>query len=69
MNSMARRMFQLVEPIGVIPYSAHEPNELDVRPGVHRLLGHLLGPKGGALRYWVRRRWWTRCSTTSLPVR
>lgn len=27
MNSMARRMFELVEPIGVIPYSAAEPNE------------------------------------------
>jgi hypothetical protein len=27
MNSMARRMFELVEPIGVIPYSADEPNE------------------------------------------
>lgn len=27
MNSLARRMFELVEPIGVIPYSADEPNE------------------------------------------
>src|SRR5438034_10264495 len=27
MNSMARRMFELVEPIGVIPYLADEPNE------------------------------------------
>lgn len=27
MNSMARRMFELVEPIGVIPYAADEPNE------------------------------------------
>ena len=27
MASMARRMFELVEPIGVIPYSADEPNE------------------------------------------
>src|SRR4029078_5009630 len=27
MNAMARRMFELVEPIGVIPYSADEPNE------------------------------------------
>src|SRR5215469_863878 len=27
MNSMARRMFELVEPIGLIPYSADEPNE------------------------------------------
>ena len=27
MNSMARRMFELVEPIGVIAYSAGEPNE------------------------------------------
>lgn len=27
MNSMARRMFELVEPIGVIPYSAEEPDE------------------------------------------
>jgi hypothetical protein len=27
MNSMARRMFELVEPIGAIPYSANEPNE------------------------------------------
>jgi hypothetical protein len=26
-NAMARRMFALVEPIGVIPYSADEPNE------------------------------------------
>jgi hypothetical protein len=27
MNTMARRMFELVEPIGAIPYSADEPNE------------------------------------------
>ncbi len=27
MNALARRMFELVEPIGVIPYSADEPNE------------------------------------------
>jgi len=27
MNSMARRMFELVEPVGLIPYSADEPNE------------------------------------------
>src|SRR4051812_10271505 len=27
MNVMARRMFELVEPIGVIPYSADEPND------------------------------------------
>lgn len=26
-TSLARRMFELVEPIGVIPYSADEPNE------------------------------------------
>jgi hypothetical protein len=26
-RSLARRMFDLVEPIGMIPYSAHEPNE------------------------------------------
>jgi hypothetical protein len=27
MDAMARRMFELVEPIGVIPYAADEPNE------------------------------------------
>jgi len=27
MNTLARRMFELVEPIGVIPYSSDEPNE------------------------------------------
>src|ERR1700712_5923297 len=27
MNPMAGRMFELVEPIGAIPYSADEPNE------------------------------------------
>jgi len=27
MNPMARRMFELVEPIGLLPYSADEPNE------------------------------------------
>jgi hypothetical protein len=27
MNAMARRMFTLVEPIGLIPYSASDPNE------------------------------------------
>ncbi len=27
MNLLARRMFELVEPIGVIPYSADDPNE------------------------------------------
>ena len=33
MNSMARRMFELVEPIGVIPYSADDPNEAMVALG------------------------------------
>ena len=27
MNALARRMFELVEPIGMIPYAADEPNE------------------------------------------
>ena len=27
MNAMARRMFELVEPIGLIPYATDEPNE------------------------------------------
>ena len=27
MNTVARRMFELVEPIGLIPYTADEPNE------------------------------------------
>ncbi|NYJ07953.1 SCO6745 family protein [Petropleomorpha daqingensis] len=27
MRSTARRMFELVEPIGAVPYSTHEPNE------------------------------------------
>jgi hypothetical protein len=27
MNPMARRMFELVEPIGVLPYAADDPNE------------------------------------------
>ena len=27
MNSVARRMYELVEPIGLIPYTADEPNE------------------------------------------
>src|SRR5690349_10635746 len=27
MNSVARRMFELIEPIGAIPYTADEPNE------------------------------------------
>ena len=27
MSSIARRMFELVEPIGLLPYSAEEPNE------------------------------------------
>jgi hypothetical protein len=27
MNAMARRMFELVEPIGAIPYAADDPNE------------------------------------------
>ena len=28
MNRMARRMFELTEPIGLLPYSADEPNEV-----------------------------------------
>jgi hypothetical protein len=27
MNTVARRMFELVEPIGAIPYTADEPND------------------------------------------
>jgi len=38
MNSMARRMFELVEPIGVIPYAADEPNEANLRTCAE--LGH-----------------------------
>ena len=30
-------MFELVEPIGVIPYSAGEPNDAMFAPGVHEL--------------------------------
>ena len=41
-------MFELVEPIGVIPYSAGEPNGRSSR-GVHRLLGRLLRRAGGAV--------------------
>ncbi|HEV8065214.1 MAG TPA: hypothetical protein VGP46_10300 [Acidimicrobiales bacterium] len=33
MNSMARRMFELVEPIGVIPYAVDEPTEAMVPLG------------------------------------
>jgi lactoylglutathione lyase len=47
---VARRMFELVEPIGVIPYSSDEPKRGDVRPGVHQLLGHLLRRPGSPAR-------------------
>jgi hypothetical protein len=40
MKSTARRMFELLEPIGVIPYSADEPNKamfaLRPDPPTHR---------------------------------
>ncbi len=53
---LARRMFDLVEPIGVIPYSADEPNEAMFAPGVHQLLGHLLRRPGGPARQLCARR-------------
>ena len=49
MNSMARRMFELVEPIGVIPYSADEPNEAMFTPGFTNYWEHPLRRTGGAL--------------------
>ena len=68
MSSMARRMFELVEPIGVIPYAADEPNEAMFGLGFTDYWDTYFA---GELRRWAsfRRRWSTRCSTTSLPAR
>ena len=68
MNWMARRMFELVEPIGVIPYSADEPNEAMFALGFTNYWDTYFA---GRAAPWAspQRRWWTRSSTTSLPVR
>ena len=68
MNSTARRMFELVEPIGVIPYFADEPNEAMFALGFTNYWDLYFAD---GRRLWVlsRRRWWTRSSTTSLPAR
>jgi len=68
MNSMARRMFELVEPIGVIPYSADEPNEAMYALGFTNYWDTYFA---GRAAPWAspRRRWLTRSSTTSLPVK
>ena len=68
MNPMARRMFELVEPIGVIPYSADEPNEAMFALGFTNYWDTYFAGRAAPLGPF-RRRWWTRSSTTSLPVR
>ncbi len=68
MSSMARRMFELVEPIGVIPYSADEPNEAMFALGFTNYWDTYFAGRAAPLGR-VRRRWWTRSSTTSLPAR
>src|SRR4051812_41040480 len=48
MNPMARRMFELVEPIGMIPYSADEPNEAMFALGFTNYWDtYFAGPTGG----------------------
>ena len=59
MNPLARRMFELVEPIGVIPYSADEPNEAMFALGFTELLGHLLRRPGRPARHLGPRRAWS----------
>src|SRR6478735_1372276 len=49
MNSMARRMFELVEPIGVIPYSADEPNEAMFALGFTNYWDTYFAGRAGAL--------------------
>ena len=49
MNSVARRMFELVEPIGVIPYSAGEPNEAMFALGFTNYWDTYFWRTGGAL--------------------
>jgi hypothetical protein len=46
MNGVARRMFELVEPIGVIPYTADEPNEAMILATGRRrsLRNHVFNP-------------------------
>ncbi|MEY2433612.1 MAG: hypothetical protein QOC92_3337 [Acidimicrobiaceae bacterium] len=66
MNSMSRRMFELVEPIGVIPYSADEPNETMFALGFTNYGDTYFAGRAAPL---PRPRWWTRSSATSLPAR
>jgi hypothetical protein len=50
MNSMARRMFEFVEPIGVIPYSADEPNEAMFALGFTNYWDTYFAGRGAPLR-------------------
>ena len=68
MNSMARRMFELVEPIGVIPYAADEPNESMFALGFTNYRDTYFAGRAAPLGL-PRRRWWTRSSTTSHRAR
>jgi len=65
MNSMARRMFELVEPIGVIPYSATNPTRR-CSPWGSPTTGTPISPDGR--RPWAspQPKWWTRSFYNSL---
>ena len=57
MNSLARRMFELVEPIGVIPDSADEPNEAMFALGFTNYWDTYFAGRAAPLGLPRRRRW------------
>ena len=69
MNSMARRMFELVEPIGVIPYSADEPNEAMFALGFTNYWDTYFAGRGAPLGVTTAEVVDACSSTTSLPAR
>ena len=61
-------MFELVEPIGVIPYSADEPNEAMFALGFTNYWDTYFAGRAAPLGL-AAAEGWTRCSTTSLLAR
>jgi hypothetical protein len=68
-NTLARRMFGLVEPIAVIPYVADEPNEAMYALGFTNYWDTYFAGRAAPLGTSVPAEWCMRSSTTSRRAR
>ena len=68
-DTLARRMFELVEPIGVIPYSAEEPNQAMYALGFTNSWDTYFAGRAAPSAPRFLPRWCMRSSTTSRLAR